>query len=63
MKHYRSRRAVSVTTEARRRRFFPDKVASLRRRGRGAYLSTVADKLMASDGSRTTAWEPNSAQE
>ena len=28
-----------------------------------AYLSTVADKLMASDGSRTTCVEPNSAQE
>lgn len=28
-----------------------------------AYLSTVADKLMASDGSRTTCVEPGSAQE
>ena len=41
---------------------FPDKVGKPGDEA-AAYLSTVADKLMASDGSRTTCVEPNSAQE
>ena len=40
---------------------FPDKVGKPGDEA-AAYLSTVADKLMASDGSRTTCVEPNSAQ-
>ena len=39
---------------------FPDKVGKPGDEA-AAYLSTVADKLMASDGSRTTCVEPNSA--
>ena len=41
---------------------FPDKVGKPGDEA-AAYLSTVADKLMASDGSRTTCVEPSSAQE
>ena len=41
---------------------FPEKVSKPCDEA-AAYLSAVADKIMASDGSRTTCVEPNSAQE